>query len=186
MLITFPDLLTIPEWLESGGEVTVRHGSHFGQHSGQVRILRVAVGPPPSVVLERLTQVETEQRRHAYRVSACLPLSIRVKESARRELVGQEEIRARTRNVSASGILVETSLPVTVGDVVELNVAGVGQAAVMLQSRHLIAGRVVRVEALDSSARRSRGIAVELVPESDQSRIQWVQFALELQRNERA
>jgi len=186
MLITFPDLLDVPAWLESGADVTIRHGSHFGQHTGQVRILRVAVGPPPSVVLERLTQVETEQRRRCYRVPACLPLSIRVTESLRKELVGQEEPRGRTRNISASGILVETGLPVTVGDVVELTVLGLGLGLATSQPRHVILGRVVRVEALDTSSRRSKGVAVELVPESDQSKTQWAQFAIELQRNERA
>ena len=185
MLITFPDLLDVPAWLESGADVTIRHGSHFGRHTGQVRILRVAVGPPPSVVLERMTQMETEQRRRCYRVPACLPLSIRVTESTRKELVGQEEARARTRNVSASGILVETALPVTVGDIVELTVSGLGLEPATLQTRYVIQGRVVRVEALDSSSRRSKGIAVELVPEYDQ-KIQWAQFAIELQRNERA
>jgi hypothetical protein len=186
MLVTFPDLLDIPLWLEFGGEVTIRHGSRFGQHTGQVRILRVAVGPPPSVVLERMTQIETEQRRRCHRVPACLPIGIRVTESTRTELIGQEESRARTRNISASGILVETSLPVTVGDVVALTIEGLGLAAATLQPRYVIRGRVVRVEALDSSSRRSKCAGVELVPESEASRTQWAQFAIELQRNERA
>jgi Tfp pilus assembly protein PilZ len=186
MLITFPDLLELPAWLESGGEVRVRHASHFGQHSGLVRILRVAAGPPPSLVLERLTHVETEQRRRSVRHAACLPVSIRVVASKRKQQIGLQEARARTRNLSASGLLIETSLLLRVGEIVELTLAEVDPGLVLRPDRFAIRGKVVRVDALGTSPRRAQGAAVELVPDNEASRTKWAQFMLALQRNERA
>ena len=91
MLLTFPDLVEAPAGLESGHQVTIRHSSRLGRHTSHVRILRVAPGPPLSVATERLSQVETEQRRRSFRIQVKLPVMIQVVSSSI-AAVGREEL----------------------------------------------------------------------------------------------
>lgn len=183
MLLTFPDLLSPPEGLEVGQLVTVQHTNSNVRHSGKVHILRLAMGPPFSVALERLAHMDTEMQRRASRISVSLPVTARVRRSEISGNQGQVEKRARTRNVSSTGMLIETSLRVTIGDILDLTISGLGLGQTPFLDPYQLSGRVVRMEALNATSKRAYGVAVELVPETEEVRQRWVQFALELQHS---
>jgi hypothetical protein len=80
-------------------------------------------------------------------------------------------------------MLIETSLRVTIGDILDLTISGLGLGQAKALEPCQLSGRVVRMEALNATLKRTYGVAVELVPETDEVRQRWVQFALDLQHS---
>jgi hypothetical protein len=180
VLFTFPDLPTSPEGLEAGHEAVVRYASGTGRHTGHAAILRVASGPPVTAALQRLGRVETEQRRQYPRVSVRLPATLAANAESSQPAGGQSDARARIRNLGAGGISVETSLPLTAGDGVDLTVPGPART-VATNPRH-VTGRVIRVEKGAERKRAARVASVEFSFTSDDERDAWARLVLSLQR----
>jgi hypothetical protein len=180
VLFTFPDLPTSPEGLEAGHEAVVRYASGTGRHTGHAAILRVANGPPVTAAFQRLVRVETEQRRQYPRVSVRLPATLAAAAESTQPAGGQSDERARIRNLGAGGISVETSLPLTAGDGVDLTVPE-GTRAAAKHERH-VTGRVLRVEKSAERRRAPRVASVEFSFTSDDERDAWARLVLALQR----
>ena len=180
VLFTFPDLPTSPEGLEAGHQALVRYASGTGRHTGHAAILRVANGPPVTAALQRLVRVETEQRRQYPRVSVRLPATLAAGADSSQPVGGQSDARARIRNLGAGGISVETSLPLTAGDGVDLTVPETTRTAAR-HARH-VTGRVLRVEKSAERKRAARVASVEFSFTSDDERDAWARLVLALQR----
>ena len=180
VLFTFPDLPTSPEGLEAGHQALVRYASGTGRHTGHAAILRVANGPPVTAALQRLVRVETEQRRQYPRVSVRLPATLAAGAESSQPVGGQSDARARIRNLGAGGISVETSLPLTAGDGVDLTVPETTRTAAR-HARH-VTGRVLRVEKSAERKRAARVASVEFSFTSDDERDAWARLVLALQR----
>jgi c-di-GMP-binding flagellar brake protein YcgR len=183
VLFTFPDLPTSPEGLEAGHEAVVRYASSKGRHTGHAAILRVAKGPPVTAAFQRLVRVETEQRRQYPRISVRLPATLAANAESTQPAVGQSDARARIRNLGAGGISVETSLPLSAGDGVDLTVPEATMSAAR-HSRH-VKGRVLRVEKSAERKRAARVASVEFSFTSDDERDAWARLVLALQRKGR-
>ena len=179
VLFTFPDLPTAPDGLEAGHDAVVRYASETGRHTGHAAILRVAKGPPVTAAFQRLVRIETEQRRQYPRISLRLPATLAGAE-ATESAGGQSDARARIRNLGAGGILVETSLPLTAGDGVDLTVPD-AHKTVETQPRR-VTGKVLRVEKSGERRRGPRVASVEFSFTSDDERDAWARLVLALQR----
>jgi PilZ domain len=183
VLFTFPDLPVCPPGLEAGHGVVVRYTSRTGRHAGRAAILRVANGPPITAALQRLVKVETEQRRQYPRVSVRLPAALATGTESGQEAGKPGDDRARIRNLGAGGMLVETSLPLTAGDEVDLTVPEPART-VARHGRH-ITGKVLRVEKRAGGRRKALVAGVELSFTSDEERDAWAQLVLALQRKDK-
>jgi PilZ domain len=180
VLFTFPDLPTSPEELEAGHEAVVRYSSGTGRHTGHAAILRVASGPPVTAAFQRLVRVETEQRRQYPRVSVRLPATLAAGAESTQLAGGQNDERARICDLGAGGISVETSLPLTAGDGVDLTLPEATRTAAR-RARH-VTGRVLRVEKSAERKRAARVASVEFSFTSDDERDAWAQLVLAMRR----
>ena len=180
VLFTFPDLPTSPEGLEAGHEAVVRYSSGTGRHTGHAAILRVASGPPVTAAFQRLVRVETEPRRQYPRVSVRLPATLAAGAESTQLAGGQNDERARICDLGAGGISVETSLPLTAGDGVDLTLPEATRTAAR-RARH-VTGRVLRVEKSAERKRAARVASVEFSFTSDDERDAWAQLVLAMRR----
>jgi hypothetical protein len=83
-----------------------------------------------------------------------LPFSFTVVDAAEAGLNGQEFHDAKTKNISAGGLLFETGLPLKVGDRLDL-------ALLAPELSEGIPGLVVRAESLETSESQAKLIAVQ-------------------------
>lgn len=177
VLLTFPELLAPPKGLESEAQATVRYRNQSGQFTAVGHILRVASGPPVTVTFKRLSPLGADPRRSPIRTVVRLPLSVRVVTSSVTSSLGQEDMPGWTENLSASGMLLGTSLLLAIGDVLRLAVAyGTGSMVVH--------GRVIRVHESEAKEQSQFGVGVELVHASEADRQQWLAFLARFQSRE--
>jgi PilZ domain len=178
VLLTFPELLSPPKGLESEAQATVRYSNQSGQFTAVGNILRVAAGPPVTVTFKRLAPLGADPRRIPIRTAARLPVSVRVVTSSVASSLGQEDMPGWTENLSASGMLLGTSLLLAIGDVLRLAVSHGAECTVM----H---GRVIRVHESEDRAQSQFGVGVELVHGSEVERQRWLVFLARLQGQQR-
>ncbi|MDA2930696.1 PilZ domain-containing protein [Acidobacteria bacterium AH-259-O06] len=80
------------------------------------------------------------QRRKSYRVRVPVPFSFTVIDAGETELIGKQVPDSKTRNLSVGGLAFETTLPLKVGDKLEMNLQ------LSLSQRVNAVGWVVRSE----------------------------------------
>jgi hypothetical protein len=165
VLLTFPDLLVLPEGLESEAQVIVRYNNSCGNYTAVGRIVRVASGPPVTVTFKRLIPMGS---RPSVRSPAVFPVALHIVSSRVTPMVGPEGTAGTVQNLSDSGVLLRTSILLAVGDTVRLDVpAGPDPLAVH--------GRVIRVFESEGQF----GVGIEFVHESDDEHEAWLRFAAE-------
>lgn len=177
LLLTFPELPAPPKGLESEGQATLRYSNHGGQFSAVAQIQRVSSGPPVTVTFKRVAGLGMDARRAPVRVAARLPVVVRAVSSSVATSVGQIDGDGWTDDLSASGLLLSTSLLLAVGDVLHLRVS--------FDDSIEVYGRVVRVHESDSGEHGRFGVGVELHPKSEAERQSWLGFAGRLQNRSR-
>jgi hypothetical protein len=182
VLFTFPDLLKCPAGLEVGHGVEVRYSSSTGRHSGQADILRVAKGPPVTVAVQHLTNLQTEQRRRYPRISLKIPATLVAGEPSEQADGTQSDGRARICNLGAGGGLLETSLSLAAGDKVNVTLPESAKNMANHNGSRQVMGKVIRVEKGSTGRRGPRVASVEFSFNSDDERDGWARLVLAQQR----
>lgn len=177
LLLTFPELPIPPKGLESEAQATLRYSNEAGRFSAIGQIQRVSSGPPVTVTFKRLSPLGLDARRAPVRVTARLPVAVHALSSSVATSAGQIDGDGWTDDLSASGLLLSTSLLLAVGDVLQLRVLG--------EESVEIYGRVVRVHESDSGEQGRFGVGVELHPRSHAEHQRWLGFAGRLQNRSR-
>ena len=178
VLLTFPELLAPPKGLEFEAQATLRYRNHSGRHTAIGHILRVAAGPPVTVTFKRPAPLGTDPRQSPVRTAARLPVSVHVVTSSVASSLGQEDTPDSTENLSASGMLLGTSLLLAVGDFLRLVVSHGAEGAV-------VHGRVIRVHESEDREQGQFGVGVEFVHETEAERERWLTFLARFQGRER-
>lgn len=168
VLLTFPELLELPEGLESEAQATVRYSNGADRFAAVGRIVRVAAGPPVTVTLKRLLPLAADPRR-TLATPAVLPVAIHIVSSRVAVPGGRDGVRAVAESVSATSLLLKTSVLLAVGDTVRL-VVGEGPGGA------IVGGRVIRVFESEGNGQGQFGVGIDLVHDSDSERERWLQF----------
>jgi hypothetical protein len=175
ILFTFPELTAFPSGLEPGRSVVVTFQGRTGRHTGHAAILRAAKGPPVTVAVQHLSNIETEQRRRYPRISLQIPATLEAGPSG--EASPQSDEKARIRNLGAGGMLLETSLALAEGD--DVNVTLPESHRVMRNhGARQVKGKVLRVESAGTGRRRPKVASVEFSFDSDDERDGWARLVL--------
>jgi len=170
VLLTFPELLELPEGLESEAQATVRYSNGSGRFAAIGRVVRVAVGPPVTVTLKRLVPLLSDPRRPPVQPPvAGLPVSIQIVKSRVAAPNGLDGMQADAESINAAGMLLKTSVLLAVGDTVRLTVAN-GSAPVNVQ------GRVIRVFECEGNGQGHFGVGIDVAHESDAERARWLKL----------
>jgi len=144
-------------------------------------VLRVSPGRTVTLALARLTDVSTSQRRQFFRVSASL-VSILVVSATRGQLVGKEDARAVTQDISAGGMRVETTLPLALDDELRVTVHTPRGMRRTLPDTLACDARVVRAEQVIRRNRKLWSAGLQFMFATESERDRWVQLTFDLQR----
>jgi len=87
-----------------------------GRHQSEVRVARTTHLPYPTVVVSRPMALHTRQNREYFRVPVTLVTTCAVVHSERPMRIGFSDTDARTRDLSAGGVRLATTLKLDVGD----------------------------------------------------------------------
>ena len=167
VLLTFPELLELPEGMESEAQATVRYSNSAGSFTAVGRIVRVTSGPPVTVTLKRLVPLAENFHRVPTGVPSALPVSLHIV-SSRVASPFAADVQGTAQSLSEIGMLLQTSVLLAVGDTLRLEVGDQAGSAV-------VHGRVIRV--FESEGKGHFGVGIELVHESDDERELWLRFA---------
>jgi hypothetical protein len=182
ILFTFPELAGFPVGLEPGRSVVVSFQGRAGRHTGQAAVLRAAKGPPVTVAVQHLINIETEQRRRYPRISLQMPATLQAGQAGNEG--SQSDKQARVRNLGAGGMLLETSLTLAEGDDVNVTLPESHRVVRNHVSRQ-VKGKVLRVENAGGGRRRPKVASVEFSFESDDERDDWARLVLAQSRKGR-
>jgi hypothetical protein len=175
VLFTFPELTDFPVGLEPGRSVVVTFQGRTGRHTGHAAVLRAAKGPPVTVAIQHLSNIETEQRRRYPRVSLQIPATLEAGPAG--DATPQSDERARIRNLGAGGMLLETSLALAEGDDVNVTLPESHRVMQNQGARH-VRGKVLRVESAVAGRRKPKVASVEFSFDSDDERDGWARLVL--------
>jgi hypothetical protein len=184
ILFTFPELTGLPAGLEPGRSVVVSFQGRSGRHTGNAAVLRAAKGPPVTVAIQHLSNIETEQRRRYPRISLQIPATLESGQPG--DAAPQSDERARIRNLGAGGMLLETSLALVEGD--DVNVTLPESHKVMRNhGARQVKGKVLRVESAQAGVgrRQPKVASVEFAFDSDDERDGWARLVLAQSRKGR-
>lgn len=178
VLLTFPELLDLPEGLESEARATVRYSNSSGRFAAVGHVIRVAAGPPVTLTLKRLAPArldgdETAQLQERQPTPtpelARLPVTLHVVSSRVAQPGGPNGVEASVYDLSEGGLVVLTSILLAVGDTLRLEI-GDGAKSESTQ------GRVVRVFESDSRGPAQFGVGIELVHAPGEAQQRWRGF----------
>lgn len=172
---------TLPEGLTPGVPVTLSFSTTLGFHRARSSLVRISSGKNPVVAVARVDTVTTVQRRQFFRVSATLSTTLLVT-GGRVAMVGKEDARALTQDISAGGMRVDTNLALALTDRVKVTLETPRGFRKSLPAQLVCDADVMRVE---SAVRRNRkvtcvGLRFAFASENDRDR--WVQLTFDLQR----
>ncbi|MGD0838868.1 MAG: hypothetical protein ABSB49_19710, partial [Polyangia bacterium] len=125
VLLTFPELLELPEGLEPEACATVRYLARSGPFAAVARVARVAAGPPVTLTFKRLAPVRVGDGLGAQRPAAGPPVSIHVVSSrVAPSSAGAQAAAGVVQDMSDESIVVITPVLLAVGDTLRLSVDG--------------------------------------------------------------
>src|SRR5262245_26619616 len=110
------DVVAPPPGAEIGATVALSLVNEQGVHSASAQIVQVATKPHVALALRAPIKLITKQNRRFVRVNVKLPVRCSVRASTNTELVGTTDPDAKTLDLSAGGMRLVTTLPLTVGD----------------------------------------------------------------------
>jgi hypothetical protein len=170
-----------PPALLPGVSVTVSFVTSLGLHQARTTVLRVAPGRTVSVALARLSEVTTSQRRQFFRVSASL-VTLLVVAGTRASVIGKEDARALSQDLSAGGMRVDTVLPLALGDQLRVTVHTPRGMRKHLPDLLVCEARVVRAEQVIRRNRKVCSAGLQFLFATESERDRWVQLTFDLQR----
>jgi len=112
----------------------------------------------------------TVQQRRAYRVESAIPFSFSVIDAAETALIGEKLLRAKTQNISATGLRFETSLGLKAGDKLDLNLRLPASQPVNA------VGWVVRTETVGQNGNSLNSVALKFLQVNEEDQIQLLEF----------
>lgn len=112
----------------------------------------------------------TVQQRRAYRVESAVPFSFSVIDAVETALIGEKLLRAKTQNISASGLRFETSLGLKAGDKLDMNLRLTASQPVNA------VGWVVRTEAVGQNGSSLNSVALKFLQLNEEDQIQLLEF----------
>jgi hypothetical protein len=142
----------------------------------------VAKGPPVTVAVQHLGQVETEQRRRFPRVSLQIPATLVAQQPSGEASSPQSDEKARIRDLGVGGMLLETSLSLAAGDSVNVTLPESSRAVARHNGLRQVIGKVLRVEKTVKGTRKPKVASVEFSFNSEDERDGWAQLVLAQQR----
>jgi hypothetical protein len=166
LLLTFPELLSPPKGVEAEVQATLSYGNEAGRFAAVAHIRRVASGPPVTVTFKTLPALGTGSRRAPLRMPTKFPVVLHALSSSVSSSAGAVDGGAWIEDVSASGMLLSTSLLLAVGDVLAVHVSANAESPD-------VHGRVIRVHESDSGGEGRFGVGVLVQPRSEAERRAW-------------
>jgi c-di-GMP-binding flagellar brake protein YcgR len=152
--------------LRKGGQVLVKHWNEQAvSYYWNAEIVKVFGDQNEDVALSLSGEGMTVQRRKSFRADLSIPLSLTVIDAAESDING-ETIEAETLNFSIGGLKLETTLPLQIGDRLE----------VTLLKQIDAVGWVVRSESVGRKAKNLRAIAVEFLQIDEAAQYQIVEL----------
>ncbi len=158
-----PDQIDV-ELLKSTSERSFREGDRVrvkywedAVYYFDSQILNVSGSADEQVAVSRPSEGVSVQRRKAARARVSIPFSFTVISAAKTELVGETISDCQTQNISLGGMKFETSLPLALGDRLE-----VGLHLTPSQLVNAV-GWVVRSEAIERDEMSLHSVAMELL-----------------------
>ena len=137
----------------------------------QSRILQVEAETDEQwIAIARPHEGVAVQTRTTFRVNESIPLSFTVVEAHRMELIGQEVPNARTRNITVGALAFDTTVPLEVGDRLDMKLQLSGSRAVSAM------GTVIRCSSLESNPGGTRSIALKFFQLDAQEQSELLQF----------
>ena len=175
------DVTAPPPGAEIGATIALSLVNEQGVHSATAQIAQVASKPHVALALRAPIKLVTKQNRRFVRVTVKLPVRCAVRASAKAELVGSTDTDAKTLDLSAGGMRLATTLPLSVGDELDLTVSL--QSGVRSQTREIQrAGRVLRVLPGETKPRVTIFAGIELIHANQREQDALVMIVFELER----
>ncbi|MDA2930268.1 PilZ domain-containing protein [Acidobacteria bacterium AH-259-O06] len=110
------------------------------------------------------------ERRKSLRVSSSIPLSFMVIDADQTYLIGERVLNVATQNITVGGLRFETSLPLKVGDTLEMNLH-------LSPSQQVNAvGWVVLSEPVERGGKYVNSVALEFLQVEAEEQKQLLQF----------
>ena len=136
------------------------------------QILTVSGSADEQVAVSRPSEGISVQRRKAVRVRVPIPFSFTVITAVKTELVGETVPDNQTKNISLGGLKFETSLPLALGDRLEIDLH-----LTPSQSVNAV-GWVVRSEAIERDGKSLHAVAIEFLQLEAKEQHQFLLFLL--------
>jgi hypothetical protein len=182
ILLTLGHGQKAPAHLVAGAWVTLRFSTTMGLHEARTRVLTVAHDRTVKLGIAQVDRPTIVQRRLYFRVAAALAAQVTVAESASADRVGAKDPKAVTRDISAGGVCLETSLSVSLWDVLAISLETPRAFRKSLPAELACTGRVLRIQETTRSGRTLYLVGVEMVIVAERDRDRWVQLTFDLQR----
>jgi len=181
ILVSLPGLHSCPETLYAGVEVSLRCIDSAGVHSARSKVRAVRQTSPVTLSLDRPTRVETKQSRKSFRVPAAVAFLLDASGSSNPAARQMPVTECRSSDISAGGICFDTTIPLLVGDHVEVTLAAAVRPEEPLTPPITFAARVLRVRRIGGKEPRS-AVAVEYLSPKNVDRERLVRFLFKLER----
>lgn len=175
------DVALPPPGAEIGATIALNLVNEQGVHSASAQIVQVASKPHVALALRGPIKLVSKQNRRFVRVPVKLPVRCAVRAPANTELLGATDADAKTLDLSAGGMRLATTLPLSLGDELDLTLhlpSGVRSPARELQR----AGRVLRVLPADTNPKVTIIAGIELMHANQRDQDALVMIVFELER----
>jgi c-di-GMP-binding flagellar brake protein YcgR len=176
--IRFPDLKRPLAGFVTGKTVRVRVSNQHGVHTATTRVLQVMTAPYIFISVVAPTGFTTQQQREFFRVAVKLPVSCTIVESADHDAIGRQDSAAKSADISAGGMRLSTTLPLQLGDRVELQL----KSGLPRVTTPRLYAQVLRVGAGETRARGVISVGLKFVYANQREQDSVMLLMYELQR----
>lgn len=174
------ELLRPPSQLpfQEGERVRIKYWDEEVAYYFDTEVLKVSGSAKEHLVISRPSEALALQRRRSYRIHSPIPFSFSVIDAAEAQLIGEKVANATTGNLTVGGLAFETSLPLKVGDQLEMNLQ-------LSPSRQVNAlGWVVRSEEVEHGEKSLNSVALEFLQLEAEDQAQLLKFLIQARVSE--
>jgi c-di-GMP-binding flagellar brake protein YcgR len=182
ILLTLGQGEEAPPALVAGATVTMRFVSGLGLHETRTRVVHVVHDRTVKLGVAQVNRPSVVQRRRYFRVSAALAARATIADSISAPSIGYHDGRAITRDISAGGLCLETSLRVGLGDELSIVLETPRGLRKNLAPELSCRARVLRIQETSRGRRILFLLGLELMFPLERERDRWVQLTFDLQR----
>jgi c-di-GMP-binding flagellar brake protein YcgR len=176
--IRFPDLKQPLAGFVTGRTVKVRVSNQHGVHTATTRVLQVMTAPYIFITIVAPTGFATQQQREFFRVGTKLPVSCTIVESGDHDAIGRQDSAAKSVDISAGGMRLATTLPLQLGDRVELQL----KSGLPRVTTPRLYAQVLRVGPGETRARGAISVGLKFVYANQREQDSVMLLMYELQR----